>query len=150
MIEPFKSGSILDYQIQQFAEHHEIELISGSEQSLLAVVVQKRLQVVLPDESVAGEPFYCLMELGNEKQITGTYIRTFVTEENSFLILCVSKKEAEDLVSDSNTVVRGIDKRHLEILCNYSAELGWNLAIKIFLEPKIQTVEPQLIREYFL
>ena len=50
-VKDFQSGA------KQFAEHHGTELISGSEQSLLSIVARKKLQVVLPDESISGEPF---------------------------------------------------------------------------------------------
>ena len=56
----------------KFAKHHGIKLIIGNEDSLLAATIQKRLEVVLPDESVIGEPFYCLKEKGESGQITGT------------------------------------------------------------------------------
>ncbi|GAF19569.1 hypothetical protein JCM19046_4228 [Bacillus sp. JCM 19046] len=77
---------------KKFAEHHGIELVSESEQSLLAVVIQKQLQVVLPDETVIGEPFYCLMEKDNSKQVTGSYILNRDANGRAFLILYFSKK----------------------------------------------------------
>lgn len=146
MVSPkgFQSGA------KQFAEYHGIELISGNEQSLLAVVAQKKFQVILPDESVVGEPFYCLMEKVGHNQVTGTYIRTGITEDTSFLVLCFSRLEAEELASDQGSVVRGIDQRHLEILCNYSDTFGLKVAIKKFLETQIFCVETKFIREYFL
>lgn len=103
----------------KFAEHHGIELISGSEESLLAAVIQKRLQVVLPDESVIGEPFYCLMEKEDSGQITGTYIQNIDADGKPFLTLYFSEKEAEESGTNLNSVVRGIDKKHLTILCDY-------------------------------
>lgn len=57
-----------------FAEHHDIELISGSEQSSLAIVAQSKLKVIFPNETVIGELFYCLMEKDNNRKVTGTYI----------------------------------------------------------------------------
>lgn len=141
----FQSGA------KQLAEHYGIELISGSEQSLFSVAIEKKLQVVLPDESVAGEPFYCLMEMGNGKRVTGAYIRNEIAG-NSFLILYFSKLEAEEFASMSNvnSIVRGIDKRHLTILCDYSDKFGLNLAVKKFLENEIISIETKLIRDYFL
>jgi|SRR5699024_3092631 len=134
----------------KFAEHNGIELISGSEESLLSAVIQKRLQVVLPDESVIGEPFYCLMEKGDSGQVTGTYIRNINADGKPFLILYFSKKEAEESVTNFNSVVRGIDKKHLTILCDYSDNLGLNLAIKQFMSTDILGVESKLIRDFFL
>lgn len=141
----FQSGA------KQLAEHYGIELISGSEQSLFSVAIEKKLQVVLPDESVAGEPFYCLMEMGNGKRVTGAYIRNEIAG-NSFLILYFSKLEAEEFarMSNVNSIVRGIDKRHLTILCDYSDKFGLNLAVKKFLENEIISIESKLIRNYFL
>ena len=77
-------------------------MISESEQSLLSGVIQKQLQVVLPDESVTGEPFYCLMEKGDSGQVTGTYIQNEDEEKRPFLILYFSKKEAEEMGTNLN------------------------------------------------
>lgn len=135
---------------KKFAEHHGIELISGSEQSLIATVAQRHLQVVLPDESVIGEPFYCLMEKGSNGNSTGTYIRNGGADGESFLILCFSKKEAEEIETNLNSVVRGIDKQHLSILCAYSDSLGLKLAIKQFMSNEILVVESNFIKDFFL
>lgn len=133
-----------------FAEHHDIELISGSEQSLLAIVAQSKLKVVLPDETVIGEPFYCLMEKGNDGKVNGTYIRNSDASGGAFLILCFSKREAEEIETNLSSVVRGIDKQHLSILCDYSDNFGLKLAIKQFMSNEVLGVESNLIKDFFL
>ncbi|MGM0965636.1 restriction endonuclease [Bacillus pumilus] len=135
---------------KEFAAHHGIQLISGSEESLLSVVIQKQLKVVLPDEKVIGEPFYCLMEKNNDGRVTGAYIQSSVIDDEPLLILCFSKKEAEEIKTNLSSVVRGIDKKHLEVLCNYSDNFGLKLAIKRFMSTEVLVVETQLIRDYFL
>jgi len=142
-VKGFQSGA------ERFAEHHGIELISGNEQSLLAIVARKKLQVVLPEESIVGEPFYCLMEKGNDGQVTGTYIQT-KTQQGSFLVLCFSKIEAKEMATHLNEVVRGVNKKHLAILCNYSDNWGLNLAIKQFMSTEVLCIESKVMREYFL
>lgn len=140
----FQSGA------KTFAEHHSIELISGNEQSLLAVVAQSKLKVALPDEVVIGEPFYCLMEKDNKEKLTGRYIQSGNTDGESFLILCFSKKEAEEIETNLNSVVRGIDKKHLSILCEYSDNYGLKLAIKQFMRTEVLSVESDFIEYFFL
>ncbi|EGO5802425.1 hypothetical protein K7P65_002753 [Enterococcus faecalis] len=137
---------------KQFAEHHGIVLISGSEKSLLALAAGEKLKVVLPDESVVGQPFYCIMEDGGNNQITGTYMRNISANGESFLRLFFSKVEA---IENSNlmygkTVVRGLDKNHLAILCDYSENFDLQLAIQPFLQEYVLIVEPRMIRHYFL
>ncbi|BDZ30275.1 restriction endonuclease [Lactiplantibacillus sp. WILCCON 0030] len=135
---------------QTFAEHHGIKLISGSEQSLLAIVVQSKLSVVLPDETVIGEPFYCLMEKDNNGELTGNYIQNGDESGKFFLILYFSKKEARESRTDLKSVVRGIDKNHLTILCEYSEHLGLKLAIKQFVSTEALGVDANLLKNYFL
>lgn len=137
---------------KQFAEHHGIELVSGSEKSLLTLAAGEKLKVILPDESVVGQPFYCIMENGGDNQITGTYMRNISANGESFLHLFFSKVEA---IENSNlmygeTVVRGLDKKHLAILCDYSENFELQLAIQPFLQEQALGVEPRMIRDYFL
>ncbi|MEB8399159.1 restriction endonuclease [Enterococcus casseliflavus] len=137
---------------KQFAEHHGIELVSGSEKSLLALAAGEKLKVILPDESVVGQPFYCIMENGGDNQVTGTYMRNISANGESFLRLFFSKVEA---IENSNlmygeTVVRGLDKKHLAILCDYSENFELQLAIQPFLQEQALGVEPRMIRDYFL
>lgn len=137
---------------KQFAEHHGIELVSGSEKSLLALAAGEKLKVILPDESVVGQPFYCIMENGGDNQITGTYMRNISANGDSFLRLFFSKVEAiesSDLMY-GETVVRGLDKKHLAILCDYSENFELQLAIQPFLQKQSLGVEPRMIRDYFL
>ncbi len=134
-----------------FADFHGIKLISGDEKSLLNIVILKKLGVVLPNESISGEPFFCIMAVDKNGLITGEYIQFSVAETNHpYLVLFFSKKEAMEQNDSRVSVVRGIDKKHLEILCNLSEKNDLKLAIKSFLDPRLISVEPMLIREYFL
>ena len=92
---------------------------------------------------------YCLMEKGGNEQITGSYIQNRI-EDSDFLVLYFSKTEAKELLVNANAVVRGIDKRHLAILCDYSDNFRLNLAIKQFLRTEAFGVDAKLIRDYFL
>ncbi|EMW5809697.1 restriction endonuclease [Enterococcus faecalis] len=137
---------------KQFAEHHGIELVSGIEKSLLTLTAGEKLNVILPDKSVVGQPFYCIMESGGDDQITGTYMRNISANGKSFLRLFFSKVEA---IENSNliygkTVVRGLDKKHFAILCDYSENFELQLAIQPFLQEQAIGVEPRMIRDYFL
>lgn len=140
----FQSGA------EQSENYYGIELISGSESSLLAIAVKKNLQIVLPDEDVVGAPFYCLMEINDDKKTTGTYVRNFLEDGEAYLILYFSKLEAEETLTEADTAVRGIDKYHLEVLCQYSESMNLKLAIKQFLTPQMISVESKLIRDFYL
>lgn len=114
------------------------------------MVAQSRFRLVLPDELVDGEPFYCLMETTSTGEITGTYITSVFQSEESVLVLFFSKKEAEEFKTIPNSVVRGIDKRHLSILFDYSDNFGLNLAIKQFTSVQGIGVQSGIIRDYLL
>ncbi|MBF2595406.1 hypothetical protein [Listeria welshimeri] len=94
--------------------------------------------------------FYCLMEKANDGKVTGTYIRNGDASGESFLILCFSKREAEEIETNLSSVVRGIDKQHLSILCDYSDNSGLKLAIKQFMSNEVLGVESNLIKDFFL
>lgn len=140
----YQSGAI------DFAEHNGIKLISGSEDSLLNTVIQIKLKTALPDENTYGEPFYCLMKKDAHGQVTGSYAQHTSSDKESFLVLCFSKYDAEDINNDLDSVVRGVDKKHLSILCDYSDTFNLKLAIKQFASTEIIGVESDLIKDYFL
>lgn len=90
------------------------------------------------------------MEKGNDEKVTDTYIRNSDANGESFLILCFSKREAEEIETNLSSVVRGIDKQHLSILCDYSDNFGLKLAIKQFMSNEVLGVESNLIKDFFL
>ncbi|WP_285015751.1 restriction endonuclease [Lactococcus garvieae] len=101
-----------------YGKQEGIQLISGNKTSLISIVVSSKLQIMLPDERVEGNPFWTLMEYKNGK-LTGNYFSQ-ESSGNLSVTLFYSKIISEKFLSklpDSNSwVVRGITQRHLKIL----------------------------------
>lgn len=101
-----------------YGKQEGIKLISGNKASLISIVVSSKLQVMLPDEKVDGNPFWTLMEQKNGN-LTGNYFSQ--ESDGKFSVsFFYSKTIAERFLSklsDSRAwVVRGLTQRHLKIL----------------------------------
>ena len=135
----------------EYANFRNINLIKANEISLLGKTLSAKLKKVLPDDNAKGEPFYCVMEYDEIKEhLTGNYICASSNGKDPYIILCFSKLEADELTEIYGGVVRGITKKHLEILCDYEEHHSLNLAIKTFLKPEYISVNSKLIKDYFL
>ena len=134
----FQSGAI------NFANHYDIELVKGGELPLLSKILIKRIEVLLPNEKVSGEPFWTIMEERNG-QLTGEYM--CIGEE--ILGLFISKKVAQQVCDNIGGVVRGISQRHLRTIIQY----GYNFNLKLCFVPiELENgliVEPKFIEDYF-
>lgn len=135
----FQSGAI------EYAKYYDIELITGGEVPLLSKVITKKVEVVLPDESVIGQPFWTLMVEHNGK-ITGTYI--YVSNET--IGLFISKKCAEEVAQKTGGVVRGVCQRHLKVIIGYAKSFDVNISIILFDTSNGLLVEPKVIEDYFI
>jgi Restriction endonuclease. len=136
----FQSGAI------NFAKFNDIDLVTGGELPLLCKVIANKLELVLPDKDVIGQPFWTIMEEESGK-LTGTYI---CVGENKTIGLFMTKKAALEVAEKSGGVVRGISQKHLKIVIEY-AKKGW-IKIAVFLlfkEQMIQFEKPEDIEELF-
>lgn len=135
----FQSGAI------EFAKHYDIELITGGELPLLSKVIAKKVETVLPDERVVGQPFWTIMEEVKGK-VTGSYICI----SDKTIGLFISKKCAEEFAKKTGGVVRGVCQKHLRIILGYS-RMGHIKLCMLILDPNQgMLLESDAIEDYFI
>lgn len=135
----FQSGAI------EYAKFSNIELVTGGQLPLLSKVIAKRLQILLPNKDVIGQPFWTIME-ERDNTVTGTYI----TIDKNTLGLFMSKKVAEEISKITGGVVRGVCQKHLKIICDISERFNLKLCI-ILLEKELAIeMKPVDITTYFV
>lgn len=128
-----------------FAKYYNIELVSGGELPLIGKVVQKKLEVMLPNSNVIGEPFWTIME-EQEGKVTGSYMLV----SNNTVGLFVSKKTAEEMSSKIGGVVRGVSQKHLKIIIGLSEKFNLNLCVFFIDSNQGLVIEYRAVEEYFL
>jgi Restriction endonuclease len=83
-----------------YAEKHDILLLTSDDlPQLHALVVQRLKSVALPDATATGEPFWTIMELDEDGELTGSYFshETPSAERKIFLFYC--RVHAEQMMS---------------------------------------------------
>ncbi len=135
----FQKGAI------DYAKFYDIELVSGGELPLISKVLSKQLEVVLPDESVIGEPFWTIMEERNG-QITGTYM---CVSDNT-VGLFISKKTANEISVKTGGVVRGVSQKHLKVLIGYAKNLGLKLCVVLLDSSQGIVMETRAVEDFFV
>lgn len=125
---------------KEFAKHHEIILVSDNDRSLFIKAVTSRLDTLLPDENVKGEPFWCLMD-----SKTGNYVTN-----NGVLSLFTSKKLTLDLSNKLGGEVRGISQHHLKMICMYNKMFGLKIFLHFLDIDNGVMVNYELLEDYFL
>lgn len=135
----FQSGAIT------YAKHHDIEMVTGGELPLLSKVIAKKIETVLPDQNIIGQPFWTIME-EIEGKITGTYL--CISEKT--IGLFISKKCANDIAKKTGGVVRGVSQNHLRIILGYAKMGDIKLCLSLLDPDQGLLVEPKLIEDYFI
>lgn len=84
----------------------------------------------MPDDKVCGEPFWTLMEVQEDGEITGTYFSAFNGKNIPMLI---SKKTAEEmrrkLPDKDRWAVRGVSQKQLKALIQLLEQCGGKLLL---------------------
>lgn len=116
----FKANGILYYNKDISSEavqesKHKIILKRFNFSTELVNSIQGRLRILLPDESVIGDPFWIAMEVDEENQNTGNYN----TLKND-IPLFFSKRQAIEFAKfqGPNSRIFGLTQNHLKILVN--------------------------------
>lgn len=94
------SGSGYQRLAIQYAEKHDILLLTSDELPRIHTLVAQRLKsVALPNATAIGEPFWTIMELGQDGEVTGSYFshETSSAEKSIFLFYC--KVHAEQMMN---------------------------------------------------
>lgn len=91
------------------------------------------LKILLPDETVQGEPFWAIMEV-RDGQVTGS-IWAKGPDDDQCMPFFPSKALAESAVAQvpdaANWVVRGISRRHMKVLLAlYKGHVKFGIALE--------------------
>lgn len=130
---------------KEYAAHYDIEMISGGEMPMLSKVSAKRIEVLLPNEKVVGQPFWIIMEEYNG-EVTGTYM----TIEEKTIGLFLSKKMAQKMADKIGGVVRGLSQKHLKATLEFAKH--FDLKFYMFIFDEITAIQPPIkdIEELFV
>lgn len=94
------------------------------------ILAGKIKKVFLPDEKVCGEPFWTLMEIQEDGEVTGTYYS--VSDKNEVPML-ISRQTAEELrrkLPDKDRWgVRGVSQKQLKALIQLLEKFGGKLLL---------------------
>ena len=132
---------------KEYAGFYDIETLSGGEMPMLSKVLAKRIEVLLPNEKVIGQPFWILMEEANGN-VTGTYM----TVQEKTIGLFLSKKMAQKMAAKIGGVVRGLSQKHLKATIMFAKQFDLKFYMFIFdeksvIEPKIKDIENLYVYE---
>lgn len=85
----------------------------------------KRFGMILPDESIIGDPFWVVMETGGNGENTGTYY-----SYDGLIPLFLSYKQAREVADkNSDLKVYGLSQNHLKILSSFTDSTYHQLAL---------------------
>lgn len=123
----FISASGYQAGAKETAQAHGITLFSEEDlPSFFELVSLQLTNLILPNPDVQGEPFWILMGINAEGNLSGDYYATNDTSDigGVRIPLFLSKKLAEDalecLESEESFCIRGLTKRHLNFLLDLS------------------------------
>ncbi|QQP80497.1 restriction endonuclease [Bacillus sp. TK-2] len=127
---------------ENIANHDYIKLLTIDELPSFTEIVSMQIRkVFLPEQNVIGEPFWTIMERGENNDINGNYMTLPNNggEEYKFLIpLFFSKVVAEECNKSfykGEGIVRGINQAQLYALCTFSEIHNYGFG-KILFEPE--------------
>lgn len=110
-------------------EHYGIQLLQTKDLPKINELLAETIKVgMLPDINIKGDPFWVIMEKSDEINTTGTYFEF----ENNKILLFISKKSAERIISRHQLKkysVFGVSRQHLKAICAMSTVLGVKLLI---------------------
>lgn len=136
----FQSGAI------EYAKYYDIELVTGREMPMLAKLAAMKIAIMLPDEKVIGQPFWTIMECMDGK-VTGTY----ACVRKKTIALFMSKKVAIEMSRKfDNTVVRGVNQKHLKIILGFAKQQNIKLAVFMLDYEKGLQFPVEVIEDFFI
>lgn len=108
---------------EQYANHYNIKTITTKELPNICQIAAMDIKIVLlPDKETVGKPFWCIMEIDKDSEMTtGNYF--ILPDKNKKIIpLFLSKKAAEEvrkhILDKEEYQVYGIRKENLGFLCD--------------------------------
>lgn len=153
----FQSGAEI------YGKYKGILLLKTNElPTILDLISKKITKFFLPDTNDIGEPFWTLMEVNKEGNVTGSYYTPQKDNKgNDILLLLFSKKHAQELIeisgiSKQKYVVRGLRQYHLKGMLLFVEQLNISLALlppyrqKDYLEEHVFLKTANEIRNEFL
>ncbi len=116
------------------------------EMPMLAKLAAMKIAIMLPDEKVIGQPFWTIMECMDGK-ITGTY----ACVQKKTIALFISKKVAIEMSRQlDNTVVRGVNQKHLKIILELAEQQNIKLVVFMFDCEKGLQFPVEAIEDFFI
>lgn len=83
-----------------YAERHDILLLTADQLPEMNTLLGQRLQsIALPDDTAVGEPFWTIMELDRQGEITGSYFSYETAPGEKHILLFYCKLHAEQMMS---------------------------------------------------
>lgn len=121
----YQSGAV------EWVKGREIILMNENDLPSFAEILAGKIEkVFLPDEKVCGEPFWTLMEIQEDGEVTGTYYS--ISDKNEIPML-ISKKTAEEmrrkLPDKDRWAVRGVSQKQLKVLIQLLENSGGKLLL---------------------